>query len=479
MSHPATKTSLQEMQTRPFGLRDKVGYALGDFGCNLSFALITAYLADFYTQYIGLTEATWAIIIIVLKIWDAINDPIMGGVMDSRKIGSKGKYKPWIRIGSFGLIVSGALAFMPIPAASYPIKVIVCVVTYLAWDVFYTLVNVPYGTLNSAITADANERTQLSTWRSIGAGAGGIITLFLPLLVYDDNNQLMGERFIWIGLVLGAIAFVTYQFCMRMTTERVFVEQAPIRYNYMKTLKRVLGNRPLIALGLASFALIVFLNSSTQTTKWVYQIYFQNTDMLTVANLLGSVSYALMIPFASMISRKIGKKMAVTVPLLISIVLGSVFFFVPMDPDGAGPILYIVCLFVIQAGGALFQLVCWAMVADCTDYQQLKTGVREEGSVYAIYSLFRKLAQGVGASLIILSMTWVGYEAKLGANQLPGVGEKMKNTSILLMLLGAVIMAAAMLLLYNIDKNKERSLKTELGLDEDAVEVTVDITGQE
>lgn len=157
---------------RPFGMRDKIGYALGDFGCQMSFALITAYLADFYTQYIGLTEATWAIIIIFLKIWDAVNDPIMGGIMDSRRISAKSKYKPWIRIGSFGLIVSGALAFLPIPHASYAMRVIVCVVTYLAWDIFYTLVNVPYGTLNSAISADPNERTQLSTYRSIGAGAG-------------------------------------------------------------------------------------------------------------------------------------------------------------------------------------------------------------------------------------------------------------------------------------------------------------------
>lgn len=187
---------------RPFGMRDKIGYALGDFGCQMSFALITAYLADFYTQYIGLTEATWAIIIIFLKIWDAVNDPIMGGIMDSRRISAKSKYKPWIRIGSFGLIVSGALAFLPIPHASYAMRVIVCVVTYLAWDIFYTLVNVPYGTLNSAISADPNERTQLSTYRSIGAGAGGLVTLLLPFFVYE-NNTLIGERFVWIGLITG------------------------------------------------------------------------------------------------------------------------------------------------------------------------------------------------------------------------------------------------------------------------------------
>ena len=265
---------------RPFGMRDKIGYALGDFGCQMSFALITAYLADFYTQYIGLTEATWAIIIIFLKIWDAVNDPIMGGIMDSRRISAKSKYKPWIRIGSFGLIVSGALAFLPIPHASYAMRVIVCVVTYLAWDIFYTLVNVPYGTLNSAISADPNERTQLSTYRSIGAGAGGLVTLLLPFFVYE-NNTLIGERFVWIGLIMGAVAFVAYHFCLKMTTERFQVEQPAVTYHYFRTLKRILKNRPLLALCIASFALLVFYTSNVQTTKWVYQIYFQNTQLLT------------------------------------------------------------------------------------------------------------------------------------------------------------------------------------------------------
>lgn len=123
----------------------------------------------------------------------------------------KSKYKPWIRIGSFGLIVSGALAFLPIPHASYAMRVIVCVVTYLAWDIFYTLVNVPYGTLNSAISADPNERTQLSTYRSIGAGAGGLVTLLLPFLymrtILSSGSALSGSGLSWGQLHLLHIIF--------------------------------------------------------------------------------------------------------------------------------------------------------------------------------------------------------------------------------------------------------------------------------
>ena len=320
--------------------KEWMAYAVGALGQGMVYAIMSSYISDFYMNVLKLAPVFVLLLMLLARVWDAVNDPIMGGIMDSRRISAKSKYKPWIRIGSFGLIVSGALAFLPIPHASYAMRVIVCVVTYLAWDIFYTLVNVPYGTLNSAISADPNERTQLSTYRSIGAGAGGLVTLLLPFFVYE-NNTLIGERFVWIGLIMGAVAFVAYHFCLKMTTERFQVEQPAVTYHYFRTLKRILKNRPLLALCIASFALLVFYTSNVQTTKWVYQIYFQNTQLLTVANLIGSISSVVMIPFVGKIVRRFGKKLAVSVPLLISIVFGSVFLFIPMPRNGMlGPAIY-------------------------------------------------------------------------------------------------------------------------------------------
>ena len=111
-------------KTPKFGIKDKVGYAMGDFGCNMSFALISSYMVDFFTQYIGIGGLAWSIIIIFTKIWDGINDPIMGTIMDNVKIGKgKSKFKPWIRLGSIGLIISGALVFLPIPNAARAPKI--------------------------------------------------------------------------------------------------------------------------------------------------------------------------------------------------------------------------------------------------------------------------------------------------------------------------------------------------------------------
>lgn len=457
---------------RPFGIRDKIGYAFGDLGCNLSFSLISAFMLDFYTQYIGIPGAIWSVIIIVTKVWDGVNDPIMGGIMDSVRIGRSGsKFKPWMSIAAIGLTVTGALVFLPVPNAALWLKVTLCIVTYLLWDICYTLMNVPYGSLSAAITADPLERTSLSTWRSIGAAIGGGISMLLPLLLYDDNENLNGDILIWVALAMGAVALVVYILCIKMTTERVVVPpERREKINYLKTLKGFITNRPLLALCLASFASIVFFMSSTQTAKWLFQIHFHNTDMITVCTIISYLPMVFFIPFTSKIVAKFGKKYAVGMPFALSIVASVVMLCIPIPGNQTGMIIYIVGLMLIQTGGGMFNLITWAMVNDCIDYQQLKTGMREEGSVYAIYSLFRKIAQGVSLSLPLLCMQAVGYNPQADpiGNQDPGVPEAMVKMSIGLMLIGAVIMFVSFMLIYNLGKKEVADMQAKLNkTDED------------
>ena len=457
---------------RPFGIRDKIGYALGDLGCNLSFSLISAFMLDFYTQYIGIPGAIWSVIIIVTKVWDGVNDPIMGGIMDSVRIGRSGsKFKPWMSIAAIGLTVTGALVFLPVPNAALWLKVTLCIVTYLLWDICYTLMNVPYGSLSAAITADPLERTSLSTWRSIGAAIGGGISMLLPLLLYDDNQNLNGDILIWVALAMGAVALVVYILCIKMTTERVVVPpERREKINYLKTLKGFITNRPLLALCLASFASIVFFLSSTQTAKWLFQIHFHNTDMITVATIISYLPMVFFIPFTSKLVAKFGKKYSVGMPFALSIVAAVVMLCIPIPGNQTGMIIYIVGLMLIQTGGGMFNLITWAMVNDCIDYQQLKTGMREEGSVYAMYSLFRKIAQGVSLSLPLLCMQAVGYNPQADpiGNQDPGVPEAMVKMSIGLMLIGAVIMFVSFMLIYNLGKKEVADMQAKLNkTDED------------
>ena len=279
------------------------------------------------------------------------------------------------------------------------------------------------------------------------------------------NDRLQGERLIWIGLALGVVAFLAYHLCIRMTAERYELpEQPKERLHYRDTLKGMLHNRPLIAMCAATFAMIVFFWSNQQTTKWLFQCYFGNAQFSGIASLISYLPLVVCIPLVGRLVRRWGKKLVARVPLLLSCAAGLILLFIPMKPGNLGStIIYLVGLMLIQFGGGTFQLICWAMITDCIDYQQIKTGRREEGSVYAVYSLFGKLAQGVSASVIILLMKAVGYVAEAGPNQLEGVPERMKNLSIILMLIGSALMALILLLFYNLGKKEVAAIGEKLG----------------
>ena len=169
---------------RKFGMIDKLAYAAGDFGCNMSFAL-KSYLTIFWTQFMGIDEILMASLLLLVQIWDAINDPVIGAMIDADKRQYKrNKFLTYIWVGSLGLMLGGAFCFLPFKGAPAMVKNILFVAGYILWDAFYTVANVPYGSMLSLVTEDAGERSQLSTWRSIGSMVGNI----LPSMILPDNR---------------------------------------------------------------------------------------------------------------------------------------------------------------------------------------------------------------------------------------------------------------------------------------------------
>jgi sugar (Glycoside-Pentoside-Hexuronide) transporter len=445
----------------PFGLKDKVGYALGDFGCNMSFALISSFMYLFYTQYIGIPIAAWSVVILIVKIWDAIDDPIMGGLMDSVKL-KGGKFKPWIKIGSIGLFVAGALVFLPVPNAPAGLKIFVCIASYLVWDFFYSLVNVPYGAFNAAITPDSHGKAMLSTFRSVGASVGGMVSVLLPIFVFNDDNELLGGRLFWIALVMGVFALLSFYGFLKLTNERVEVPVGEQKFNYLRILKDFGKNRAALGITAASLFRGIFFTTAI-TMPIVFQSYFHQAKLLAAANIVTGTLATALLPFMGKIVRRFGKKAASGVPLIFSAVTALVMIFVPMPPGaGWGPWVYIAGMTLIQFGGGVFGFVCWAMVSDAVDYQYLKTGRRDEGSIYAIYSLFRKVSQGVSASLIPVILVWAGYEQSRGVNQLPTAAENIKDVSFIIIVIGAVLAAVSLLFLYNLGKKEELEISAKI-----------------
>ena len=447
---------MENKEVRPFGMRDKIGYGLGDFGCNMSFAFINNYLMVFYVTCMGIKAKHFAVIILLAKIFDAINDPIIGGICDASKPGKDGKFKPWIKWASLPLLVSSILIFIYAPNAPYALKIAMCLGLYCVWSVAYTSVNVPYGSMQSVITTQSDERSSLSTWRSVGAMFAQIpVMILLPKLVYDSNtSNPRGNVFIYIVGVMGLIGFVSFILLRKLTTERVEPTVNNVqKFNYFKTLASFFKNKPMMGVTISSVAYLALMMTVTNSMQYVFMCYFKNTKIIPIATIIAGLPIGLGIVITKPLLKKFTKKQLCTYPFAISAVAAGIATFVRFD----NPYVWIAFIGVSMFGTCFYLTLMWALVADCIDYQEEKTGRREEGSIYATYSLFRKIAQGVGASIIALSLDLTGYSEKLDAlSQAEGVPEKIYTMTGALPLIGALICLCSMHFLYNIkDKKSE------------------------
>lgn len=460
---------MEKQSVRPFGVRDKLGYALGDCGCNFSFQLVSTYMLLFYTQCVGLKTTDWAWIIIVAKVWDAINDVLIGNMVDNIHIGKKSKFMPWITIGGVSLVVTTILLFAPFTASfAYIGKVIWCLLMYCLWSVAYTLVNVPYGSLHSVITEEPKERTSLSTFRSIGASLPAMICMVLPKLVYRktaDGDVLDTNRVFITSIVFSLVAVVAFIGLQKLVTERVVRISAPAnadapkkKTNYLGSVKSYFTNRALIGITIATVALVVFYNSTMSMNNLVFQYFFGDAGKATIGMVCGYIPLLLFMPFASTLSAKFGKKVVSWATAIFSCAVGVLMlvgcFTGVISPDTKGMIIYIAGLMFVNIGCCCFQIIVWAMVADCIEMNFRKTGKQEEGTLYAIYSFFRKLSQGIGSAMLALFLGAIGYVEGQGA-QTEQFKANVPTLYIGFLVAGLAIMFVGMFFVYNIDKKKE------------------------
>lgn len=443
-----------EKELRPFGMRDKIGYAFGDMGCNFSFQLVSSYMYLFYTQCIGLSAKHWAWIIIVSKVWDAVNDVLIGSLVDRTRISKKSKFMPWISIGSVVLVVFSIMIFTPVSNFSQIGKILWCLGSYCLWSVAYTMINVPYGSLHSVITEDPKQRTTLSTFRSIGAALPAVLVMILPKLVYKDNVLSANSLFI-VTIVFSIAAFFAFFGLRKMVTERVVREDKVEKVSYISTVKSYFTNRAMVGITIATVAVVIFYNSSMSVNNLVFQFYFNDAEKASLAMIASYLPLVAFMPFASNIVAKVGKKKLLTISGLVSIIAGIVMLVLPITPDFKGIIIYVVGLMFVNTGCCVFQIIVWAIVADCIEDSYRKKGVREEGSLYALYSFFRKLAQGIGSALVALSLSSVGY-IESSAVQTAEVSANIKNLYIILLIIGLAIMTASMKFIYNIGFKEEQ-----------------------
>ncbi len=450
---------------RRFGMRDCVSYAAGDFGCNMSFAL-KGTLAIFWTQYMGL-DLWYSLLLVIVQVWDAINDPLIGSLIDAdKRTYRRNKFLAYIWFGSIGLLVAGALCFIPIPNAPVWAKMIVFIAGYVIWDAFYTVANVPYGSLLSLISSDIADRSSLSAWRSVGSMIGNMVPMvILPFIIYDSEDNLIGPNVFLAALIMGVLGFIAFQFMIRTTVIReeaeIKLEDAP-KFNVIVALKNFAKNRPAIGATIAAMGMFLGMQGATTAVTVLFQSYFNNAKISGVVQLFAMIPIIAFTPLARKMVTKYGKKELSTVGSIASVIAGVLLVVLPITPDNKGLVLYIICQLIYSLGLGIYSTVSWALMGDAIDYNEWKHGSREEGVVYSLHSFFRKLAQGVGPAVVLLIMGALGYIGKNEGNQTAEVALNMRYLVAALYLFSAILQLIGLAFVYNLDKKTLAKMNEEL-----------------
>ncbi len=479
------KVVLDEKGHRKFGIRDSIAYAAGDLGCNMSFALKGTIMPLFWTQVMGLS-AWYSLLIIILQVWDAINDPLIGTIVDSdRRKYKRNKFLQYIWVGSIGLIVGGACCFLPFPGAPEWAKIIIFMAGYIIWDAFYTVANVPYGSLLSLISKDPADRASLSAWRSIGSMVGNILPMvILPLLVYKADGSLNGPMVFVTALVMGALGFLCFQFMIRNTEIRVdtdvTVNEEQPKFNVFKAMGNFLKNRPAVGATLAAMGMFVGMYGAQTAVSVTFQIYFDNPKISGLVSMFSMIPIVIFTPLARKMVTKYGKKELSIVGSICYIIGGAVLFLAPLGiipvteaNTGLDLIIYMVAQFIMALGMGIYSTVSWAMMGDAIDYNEWKTGNREEGIVYSLHSFFRKLAQGVGPAVALAIMQGMGYvnnavDPKTGAEFIDvtlfswDFAVELRTLVAILFLVAGIMLFVGLGLVYNLDKKTLAKMNEEL-----------------
>ncbi|MFH5834996.1 MFS transporter [Proteiniclasticum sp. C24MP] len=461
------EVQLDERGHRRFGIRDSLAYAAGDFGCNMSFAL-KGTMALFWTQFMQMDSILYATLLIIVQIWDAINDPLIGSIIDAdqRKY-KRNKFMSYIFFGSIGLIVGGALVFIPWSGAPKAAKIIIFVCGYVLWDAFYTIANVPYGSLLSLISKEPADRASLSAWRSVGSLLGNMLPMvILPFLIFDSSNNIIGERVFLVALFMGVLGFAAFQFMIRNTEvrveEAVRINEEKKKFNVVKAMGNFLHNRPAVGATVAAMGMFIGMQGAVTAVQVLFQSYFQNVQLLGVVQMFSLLPIILFTPLARKMVMRFGKKEISVVGSLFSIFAGLALLILPITPDGTGLMIYIVCMLIFSLGLGIYSTVSWALMGDAIDYNEWKNGVREEGVTYSLHSFFRKLAQGIGPALTLVIMVGLGYVEANKGNQTFDVALRMRYLVAWMYFASAAMQFIGLGLIYNLDKKRLAKMNEEL-----------------
>ncbi len=386
-------------------IKEKIAYGLGDTASNIVFQTVMLFLSFFYTDIFGISPAVVGTMFLVVRILDAVTDPMMGALTD-RTNTRHGKFRPYLIWLCLPFAAISVLAFTT-PDLSPEGKIIYAFVTYSLLMIAYTAINIPYSALGAVLTSDPDERVSLQSYRFVCAMLGGLLVTSLTIPLVDwlgAGDKAKGYQLTIAALsVLGIVLFIL---CFAGTKERVTVsasKNSTLKQDFQALLK---NDQWRVLCGAAMFLLIGMVLRSTLAIYYV-KYYLLREELITAFVTLGMVGNILGCLCSPFIAKKIGKVKAYIGLQVVAAVISIVSYFIASEQVALAFAAYFFWSFFIQMATPLL----WAKMADTVDYGEWKSGCRITGIVYSSVVFFIKLGLAIGGALAGWLLAFYGYEA--------------------------------------------------------------------
>lgn len=478
--------------------KDYIGYAMGDAAGCLVFSLVTTLLQKFYTDVFHISPLFIMIMFICARVWDAVNDPIMGRICDTVKTTKYGRYRPWFRRVALPLAILSILMFTKWPGLggelNYTATCIYATITYILWGMCYTVLQIPYGSLASVVTTDVHERNKLSVWRAMGAAAGSIPVIGISSFAYAKRvdaagNFVIGEngkiitdlqyKPVIIGVIIMSVcSALMLLLTFRLNKERVITKPAEKeKGGAIRVLKLLLKNKAFVSISLVAMLLLAGQMFTQSFYLYLFNDYF-NANWMNLVSMACTYSPMLVLMFfMPRLSRALGKKEVCAVGMSLAALANLLMFTLRGMQPSALIMPFLILCFISGCGQTTVVLQLWSMATDTIDDIEVRTGSRDDGTAYSIFNFFRKLGQVVAAICVNGSLLGMHYKYGKGEVQTLENLKKMYDMATLIPAIMFALMALLLFAVYPLSKSKvsELQIKKEEKLKESYENKTIDI----
>ena len=451
---------MNKKQIRPFGVKDEIGYVFGDMAGSFVNLFVDAYFLIFCTNVLGISAGWMGTLFLVARLWDAINDPIMGSFPDRWMIGKSGdKFKPWIKIFMLPLALSGVLCFFNVPLEGIALHAYVAF-AYVLYGMSYTGTSMPFGAMASVVSDDPIQRSKLSRARSIGGTIVGIVGLsIVPVVCFDKQSNILPERFTLIAVIFGVLSIISYFVLLNFTQERIRQNSEKAeKFNYGKVLKATVHNRPLIGVMVATLGSMLFITGSNQVRSYIFKEYYARTDVMSIISLATIPILVICFPLVPKLVAKFGKKAT----LMAAIVSSTIFSVIPVVMEIKNVYVYSALVVLGTIGQTVFTMLIWALVTDCLDYSEWKFNERSDGSMYSLYTFSRKIGSTIASTGVSFGLAAIGFVS--GSNVVQ-TAEVVNGIYFLVNIIPVVTCALELIgvgLIFNLNKETTEQMYAEL-----------------